>query len=175
MGGGSMGFWVTEVWGVACATDNANVKRTQVLLVALLAGVALGGVGLAVDFTGYWNCDAWVQSCTVPTIWFAVVLVAPWLFATVLLARTRSISVFSCVDLATWLVLALCAWLVISTVLNLDRDYAGNDDIEEMIAVISIVGLFFFLVGLLATAVVGAILQFLLSKRWGTLSAKTGS
>ena len=52
---------------------NAGVNRKHVLLVALLAGLVLGGVGLAVDFTGYWNCDTWLQSCTVPTIWFAVV------------------------------------------------------------------------------------------------------
>jgi hypothetical protein len=87
--------------GVRCATDNAEVNRTHVVLLALLAGLALGGVGLAVDFTGYWNCDSWVQSCTVSMIWFAVVLVAPWLFSIVLLARSRSISVFSCVALAT--------------------------------------------------------------------------
>ena len=135
------------------------------LLVAILAGVALGGVGLAVDFTGYWNCDTWVQSCTVPSIWFGVVLVAPWLLATVLLARSPSISVFSCVVLAASLVLAFCAWFAISTMLNLDRDYPGNDDIEEMWVMIPLVGWFFFLIGLLATAVVGGILQVLLGVR----------
>jgi hypothetical protein len=65
-----------------------------VLLVAILTVVALGGVGLAVDFTGYWNCDSRFQSCTVPSIWFGVVLVAPWLLAIVLFARSRSVNVF---------------------------------------------------------------------------------
>jgi hypothetical protein len=87
-------LWVTEVGGVSCATDNADVNRSRVLLVALLDGIALGGIGLAVDFTGYWNCDNRFQSCTVPSIWLGVVLVAPWLLATMLLARSRSISVF---------------------------------------------------------------------------------
>jgi hypothetical protein len=148
------------------------MTERRVVLLAVLAGLALGGVGLAVDFTGYWNCDSRFQSCPGQTVWFAVVLVAPWLIAIVLLARSRSISASSCVVLTASLVLAFCAWSAISTLLNLDRDYPGNNDIEEMWIEIPLAGLFFFVVGLLATAVVGGVLQVVISKRRGTRSTR---
>ena len=50
-----------------------------------------------------------------------------------------------------------------------------TNDIDEMIAFIPIVGLFFFVIVLAATAVVGGVLQVVFGKRWGTRSAKIGA
>ena len=73
------------------------------------------------------------------------------------------------------LVLALCAWFLVSAELNLDRDYPGNNDVEEAKALALIGGLFFLPIVALLTLVVGGVLQVALGKRSGVRSAKVGS
>jgi hypothetical protein len=130
-----------------------------------VAGLALGGVGLAFDTTRYWNCDNRFQPCTVQSFWFGVVLVAPWLLATVVLAWRRTINVFSCIVLAFALAVGFLAWYVVSAQLNLDHDYVGNNDVLETWYDVSPMLLVLVIVVAPATGVAGGLLQIVAIRR----------
>lgn len=144
---------------------NAKIGRRKTLLVALGAGVAVGGIGLLLDALGVFNCDSWIESCTTQWVIFWIVLVIPWLSATIYLAARESITALACFALALSISLALASWTVASAEWNLDHDYVGNDDISEA----KVFAIMFVVLGVLvvtvATAVVGLLLQALIAKR----------
>jgi hypothetical protein len=134
------------------------MSRSRVFLLCGLAGAALGVTGLLIDATGYSNCDSRFESCTLQWAIFWVVLVLPWLVATLLLARSRSITLFSCVLLGLSLSLGFVAWGMLSAAANLDHDFAQDDLFEATFAVVMWLILGTPIVSI-ATGVVGLVLQ----------------
>ena len=141
-----------------------NVSRSRVIAVSALAGVVLAGIGLLLDASGAFNCDTWIESCTFPWFVFWLVLLLPWLAATILFARWSSISFLSCIVLGLCLSLAFGGWAVISAAANLDHDFA-QDDLPEarFFAIILIIFGTPFIA--LATGVLGLVLQSVLPPR----------
>lgn len=140
-----------------------KVSRSRVFLLCALAGAALGVTGLLIDATGYFNCDSWFESCTLQWVFFWIVLVLPWLVATLLLARSRSVSLFSCVLLGLCLSLGFGAWGVLSAAANLDHDFAQDDLFEATFGAVASLILGTPIVSI-ATGVVGLVLQSVLPR-----------
>jgi cation transport ATPase len=105
------------------------MSSSRVALVSTLAGVAAGGVSLFLE-TGYFQCDTWLEPCTVQWAVFWVVIVAPWLAAVYVLARSRAVTVESSIVLTALYLFCMAVSFVLSALLNLDRDLA-SDDIPE--------------------------------------------
>jgi hypothetical protein len=139
------------------------MSRSRVIAVCAVAGLALGGIGLFLDALGAFNCDTWIESCTFRWIVFWVVLVLPWLVATILFAQSRAISLLSCIVLGLSLSLGFAAWAVISAAANLDHDFA-QDDLPEARFFAFFLLIFGTPVIAIATAVVGVVLQSLFAR-----------
>jgi hypothetical protein len=140
-----------------------KVSRSRVFLLCALAGAAVSLTGLLIDATGLFNCDSWVESCTLSWAIFWVVLVLPWLVATLLLARSRSVTLLSCVLLGLSLSLGFGAWGVLSAAANLDRDFAQDDLFEATFGAVAWLILGTPIVSI-ATGVVGLVLQSVLPR-----------
>jgi len=140
------------------------VSRSRVIAVSALAGVALAGIGLLLDASGAFNCDTWIESCTFSWFVFWLVLSLPWLAATILFARSRAITLLSCIVLGICLSLAIAAWGLISAAANLDHDFA-QDDSPEARAFAILLLIFGTPVIAFATGVLGVVLQSVLPPR----------
>jgi hypothetical protein len=140
-----------------------KVSRSRVFLLCAVAGAELGVTGLLIDATGYFNCDNRFESCTLQWAFFWIVLVLPWLVATLLLARSRSITLFSCVLLGLSLSLGFGAWVILSAAANLDHDIAQDDLFEATFGAVAWLILGTPIVSI-ATGVVGLVLQSVLPR-----------
>ena len=75
------------------------MTRRRVLLLCGLAAGALAATGLLLDATGVFICNTYSESCTWPAFVFWVVFLLPWVVATFMLCRARSVGFFECVVL----------------------------------------------------------------------------
>lgn len=76
------------------------MTRRRVLRLCALSAGALAATGLLLDATGLSICDTYIESCTWPWFGFWLVLLLPWVVATFIRCRARSVGFFECVVLA---------------------------------------------------------------------------
>ncbi len=132
------------------------MTRRRVLLPCGLAAGALAASGLLLEATGVFNCNTYNgESCAWPAFVFWLVLLLPWVVATFILCRARSVGFFECLVLGLALNIAFFGlWGVLSAALNLDHDFADDDLREAVLGVIILVPFGTVVVGI-ATGLVG--------------------
>lgn len=94
--------------------DGPALGRGHVLLVSVGAGITLGGAAVLFEKRGTFDCDSWVESCTVSWAIFWAVLVLPWLTAVAYFVKRRSMTLLSGCALVVCLSGGAAVWLLVS-------------------------------------------------------------